>query len=47
MAAAVDRRVVAELETIGFRAVERSGYERFRLFPGMRAEVTRKRALGR
>ena len=38
--------MAAELETIGFRAVERSGYGRFRLYPGMRAVVARKRALG-
>lgn len=36
--------VVAELETIGFQALEQSGYGRFRLYPGMRAVVARKRA---
>ncbi|MFN0105022.1 MAG: class I SAM-dependent DNA methyltransferase [Bryobacteraceae bacterium] len=34
--------VVAELETIGFRAREQAGYGRFRLYPGMRAVVARK-----
>ncbi|MBI2688189.1 MAG: class I SAM-dependent methyltransferase [Acidobacteria bacterium] len=35
--------VVAELESIGFRAKAQNGYGRFRLYPGMQAVVARKR----
>jgi SAM-dependent methyltransferase len=34
--------VVAELNTIGFRAASQNGYGRFRLYPGMHAVVARK-----
>jgi SAM-dependent methyltransferase len=34
--------VVAELETIGFRAAVHNGYGRFRLYPGMSAVIARK-----
>ena len=36
--------VVAELNSIGFRAAAQDGYGRFRLYPGMRAVVARKLA---
>jgi SAM-dependent methyltransferase len=35
--------VVTELEAVGFRTSVQSGYGRFRLYPGMRAVVARKR----
>lgn len=34
--------IVAELESIGFRARSQSGYGRFKLYPGMRAVIAKK-----